>query len=159
MHVIGKLGDIVGKARASYRLGFSNSMNVTSVFEKNLVGKRYLRQPDQGSIAPLGIGFAAISLTLVFVILASSSLYIFQKRLKNYSEGVALYVAATGDSAQSYLLRVGAEEFIDFKVQTSLLSDDQTVQATSCARWDFPISIWISNGSRQICAQAAARLE
>lgn len=149
----------MGEARASHRLGVSDSMNINTVLQKSLVGKRYLRFSDQGSIAPLGIGFAAISLTLVFVILASSSLYIFQKRLKNYSEGLALYVAATGDSAQNYLLRVGAEEFKDFKVRTSLLSDDQTVQATSCARWDFPISIWKSNGSRQICGQAAARLE
>lgn len=122
-------------------------------------GKRYLRDSELGSIAPLGIGFAVISVALVFVILASSSLYIFQKRLKNYSEGVALYVATTGDSAHNYLLRVGAHKFKDVRVSTVLLSDGLTEQATTCASWDFPILIWMSNGSRQICAQASARLE
>ncbi len=124
-----------------------------------LVRKTNRDHSEHGSIAPLGMGLAFISLTLVFVILASSSLFIFQKRLKNYSEGVALYVAESGDSAQGYLLRVGAQKFRDMQVSTRLHLDGVTVQAKSCAKWDFPIPIVIANGSRQICAQAAARLE
>lgn len=125
----------------------------------SLTGKTTRDNSEHGSIAPLGIGFAFISLTLVFVILASSSLFIFQKRLQNYSESVALYVAQSGDSAQSYVLRVGAQKFRDIQVSTRLHADGVTVQAKSCARWDFPLPILIANGSGQICAQAAARLE
>lgn len=117
------------------------------------------RNSDQGSIAPLGLGFAAISLTLVFVLLAASSLFIFQKRLKNFSEGVAVYVAQSGESAQSYLQRVGTHRFKNVQVVSSLNSDGVTVQAKTCAQWDFPVPLLITKGSGQICAQAAARLE
>jgi hypothetical protein len=117
------------------------------------------RDLDRGSIAPLGIGFAVISLTLVFVFLASSSLYIFQKRLRNYSEGLALYVAESGDSAQNYLFRVGNQEFQKIELRTRLLADGVTVQATTCARWESPVPIVIAHNSRQICANAQSRIE
>ena len=117
------------------------------------------RDLDRGSIAPLGIGFAVISLTLVFVLLASSSLYIFQKRLRNYSEGLALYVAESSDSAQSYLIRVGDQEFQNIELRTRLLADGVTVQATTCARWESPVPIVIAHNSGQICANAQSRIE
>jgi hypothetical protein len=118
-----------------------------------------LKHSDRGSIAPLGIGLAIFSLTLIFVILASSSLFIFQKRLKNYSEGIALYVAETGESAQAYLDRVGAQNFQNLKVSSRFHPDGLTVQANSCARWTFPVPTLITSGSGEICAQASARLE
>jgi hypothetical protein len=117
------------------------------------------RDLDRGSIAPLGIGFAVISLTLVFVLLASSSLYIFQKRLRNYSEGLALYVAESGDSAQNYLFRVGDQEFQNIELRTRLLADGVTVQATTCARWESPVPIVIAHNSGEICANAQSRFE
>jgi hypothetical protein len=84
---------------------------------------------------------------------------VFQKRLKNYSESVALYVAASGVPAENFLLRVGPQKFEDIRVSTRLLSDGVTVQATTCARWDFPVPILINKGASEICAQAAARYE
>lgn len=114
---------------------------------------------DDGSMAPLGIGFALISLTLVFSILAAGSLFVFQKRLKNYSESVALYVAESGATAQEFLDRAGPQKFKDFRVSSTIHQDALTVEATSCASWDFAIPILFPTGPREICAQASARLE
>lgn len=55
-----------------------------------------------GSLAPLGIGLATLSLTLVLAILASGSLYLTERRLTTVAESTAISVLldAKGNLAQ-----------------------------------------------------------
>ena len=55
-----------------------------------------------GSLAPLGIGLAMLSLTLVLAILASGSLYLTERRLTTVAESTAISVLidAKGNLAQ-----------------------------------------------------------
>jgi hypothetical protein len=57
---------------------------------------------ERGSLAPLGIGLAMLSLTLVLGILAAASLYLTERRLTTVAESTALAVLidAKGNLAQ-----------------------------------------------------------
>lgn len=57
---------------------------------------------ERGSLAPLGIGLALLSLTLVLVILASGSLYLTDRRLTTVAEStaIAVLIDAEGNLAQ-----------------------------------------------------------
>jgi hypothetical protein len=57
---------------------------------------------EGGSLAPLGIGLAMLSLTLVLVILTSGSLYLTERRLTTVAESTAISVLmdAKGNLAQ-----------------------------------------------------------
>jgi hypothetical protein len=57
---------------------------------------------ERGSLAPLGIGLAMLSLTLVLGILAAASLYLTERRLTTAAESTALAVLidAKGNLAQ-----------------------------------------------------------
>jgi hypothetical protein len=65
-----------------------------------------LRDSDlnqQGSLAPLGIGLAMLSLTSVLAILASGSLYLTERRLTTVAEStaIAVLIDAKGDLSQA----------------------------------------------------------
>jgi hypothetical protein len=57
---------------------------------------------ERGSLAPLGIGLATLSLTLVLAVLASGSLYLTERRLITVAESTAISVLidAKGNVAQ-----------------------------------------------------------
>lgn len=57
---------------------------------------------ERGSLAPLGIGLATLSLTLVLAILASGSLYLTERRLTTVAEStaIAVLIDAKGNLAQ-----------------------------------------------------------
>lgn len=58
---------------------------------------------ERGSLAPLGIGLAMLSLTLVLAILSSGSLYLTERRLTTVAEStaIAVLVDAKGNLVQS----------------------------------------------------------
>jgi hypothetical protein len=57
---------------------------------------------ERGSLAPLGIGLAILSLTMVFSILTAGSLYLTERRLTTVAESTAISVLidARGNLAQ-----------------------------------------------------------
>jgi hypothetical protein len=57
---------------------------------------------ESGSLAPLGIGLAMLSLTLVLAILAAGSLYLTERRLTTVAEStaIAVLIDAKGNLAQ-----------------------------------------------------------
>jgi hypothetical protein len=57
---------------------------------------------ERGSLAPLGIGLAILSLTMVFSILSAGSLYLTERRLTTVAESTAISVLidARGNLAQ-----------------------------------------------------------
>ena len=58
---------------------------------------------QQGSLAPLGIGLAILSLTAVLSILAAGSLYLTERRLTTVAEStaIAVLIDAKGNLSQS----------------------------------------------------------
>ena len=60
-------------------------------------------QSDNGSIAPLATGLIVLSLGLVLAVSAATSMFILQKRLTNFSESGALFIAETGESKFDFL--------------------------------------------------------
>ena len=63
---------------------------------------RASKSNELGSLAPLGIGLATLSLSVVLLVLASGSLYITERRLTTAAEATAIAVLfdANGNLAQ-----------------------------------------------------------
>lgn len=114
---------------------------------------------ERGSIAPLGIGLFFISATLLVAISAAGSLFVFQKRLTNFAESGALFVASTDQSIEQYLEVANFDQFTSLKASDRRLPDGKTVQVTACASWVAPMDILIKFSSREICSYANARAE
>lgn len=112
---------------------------------------------DRGSLAPLGVGLFALTMALIFVISSASSLFIFQKRLTNYSESAALYVAATGEDPQSFAVDYGVSGFKNLIVKAGNSEDGLTAEVSVCALWSAPIYLVGSIVEKQVCSHASAR--
>jgi hypothetical protein len=114
---------------------------------------------EVGSIAPLALGLFSICLGLILTIISASSLFIFQKRLTNYSESVALYVKTTGEPASKFVSSAGTNRFVQLDVEARLLPDGLTVEARACALWRSPVALVGIAGESMVCSRAAARSE
>lgn len=114
---------------------------------------------DRGSMAPLGIGLGLLSLLTVLVVLAAGSLFVFQKRLTNFSESAVLYVASGAGTAKDFALSVWQLTAENLSVKDELLSDGRTYRVTSCADWLNPLPISILPISFSVCSHAQARAE
>lgn len=112
---------------------------------------------DRGSLAPLGVGLFALTMALIFVISSASSLFIFQKRLTNYSESAALYVAATGEDPQRFAVDYGVSGFRNLIVKAGNSEDGLTAEVSVCALWSAPIYLVGSIVEKQVCSHASAR--
>lgn len=110
-------------------------------------------------MAPFGIGLFMFALSLMLTTICATSLFIFQKRLTNLSESAALYVAATGESAQSFISLVGNSGFKDLKISDQLGQDRLTVTVASCSTWLAPIIRVGQLTTAEICSKASARSE
>ena len=114
---------------------------------------------DQGSMTPLAIGFALISTAAVLVCFAASTLFIMQKRLTNFSESAALYVASGQGSIEDFVSYVWNPHFTEQSFTQQNLDDDLTVKITSCAEWLNPLPMNLVPGKLKVCAHASARSE
>lgn len=114
---------------------------------------------ERGSLAPLGIGLFTFTLGLMVVIVSASSLFIFQKRLTNFSESAALYIAGTGEGTEAFLDFFGPNSFTKLKIKANVAPDDQTIEVTSCAQWVSPMPFIGSLSSTEVCSRALARGE
>ena len=114
---------------------------------------------SRGSIAPLGIGLFFFSISLVAIVTASSSMFIFQKRLTNLAETAALYVAETNQSVGDFIKLIEYSRSSNLKATSKYLSDGVTVEVTVCDDWSPLIGNYLDLSVTQICSHAAARLE
>ena len=113
---------------------------------------------EQGSIAPLAIGLALISLATVIAVTMASTLFIFQKRLTNLAEASAL-AAANGEAAVDFVAQVPGLELEGLTVQQTTATDEITIDVRVCATWQSPIQILKVFADSQICSHASARQE
>lgn len=112
---------------------------------------------ERGSMAPLGIGLFALSLSFVLAFASAGSLFIFQKRLTNYAEMAALHVVTKDSNVWDFQDKVGSQNFTSLQLAQQLQDDDSTVRVSACAQWNAPFVTFLSLPLAQICSNAFAR--
>ena len=121
---------------------------------------------ESGSLAPLGIGLAILSLTLVLSILASGSLYLTERRLTTVAEAtaVAVLIDARGNLskplaplATSWL---GGQQLRGLSqvelVEVSSL-DQKTVRVRLCSVSRPIFANYMFSEIGRVCSEALAR--
>lgn len=117
-----------------------------------------LRRNESGSIAPLGIGLAILSLVAIFTTVAASSLFLYQKRLLTLAESTALFSVSTGEAAQVFLSQVQNSKLSAITVAKEQIIDGQTIEVRLCAQWVSPFVVIGLPLTQIVCAEARSRL-
>lgn len=120
------------------------------------IGKLPL-QDSRGSIAPLGIGLALLSLATVLVFVSANSLFVLQRRLTTLAEATALSVATTSGSASDFLTEAGVSGFHNLKIASESSQDGITAEVKLCSTWQPPFRVLNLIGGQVICGFGAAR--
>ena len=121
---------------------------------------------EQGSMAPLGIGLALLSLMTTLVILAAGSFYLSERRLTSVAESTALYAMSRSALLSNQNLPRYAGEFLELHSlkglkQVSLIEasspDSQTVRVRLCSLWRPLFDVYIFSEVGMICSEGLAR--
>ena len=127
---------------------------------------RESRSGEQGSMAPLGMGLALLSLTTTLVILAAGSFYLSERRLTSVAESTALYALSQSDVLSNQNLPRFAGEFLEMHPlkglqQVSLIEataqDGFTVRVRLCSLWRPIFEVYIFSEVGMICSEGLAR--
>lgn len=121
---------------------------------------------QQGSLAPLGIGLAMLSLTTVLAILASGSLYLTERRLTTVAEStaIAVLIEAKGDLSQglgpfarNWLRQQQLHGLSEVEMMEATSPDLKTVRVRLCSS-SMPIfSNYIFSEIGRVCSEALVR--
>jgi hypothetical protein len=121
---------------------------------------------EQGSLAPLGIGLAMISLASVVVIVGSGSLYITERRLTGVAESTALSVLMeSGENLNQNLFSVASRYLSEVPLkglnQVTLVEasseDLRTVRIRLCSVWQPIFENYIFSEIGRVCSEGLAR--
>lgn len=128
-----------------------------------------LRDSDsnqQGSLAPLGIGLAMLSLTTILAIVASGSLYLTERRLTTVAESTAIAVLidakgnlsqALGPIARNWLKQQSLNGLYQVEIVEVTSTDQRTVRVRLCSN-SIPIfSNYIFSEIGRVCSEALVR--
>jgi hypothetical protein len=124
------------------------------------------RSGEQGSLAPLGIGLAMVSLATVLAILAAGSLYLTERRLTSVAESAALSVLVEADGNLSQDLSVLASSYLKKLPlrgpdQVSLVEasslDMKTVRIRLCSLWRPIFENYRFSEIGKVCSEGLAR--
>jgi uncharacterized membrane protein len=118
---------------------------------------RRLQYAEAGSIAPLGIGFALISLSVILVFTSVSSIFILQRRLTTMAEFAALSGARYGLSATDFVIQGGAAGMKGLRVSVDQVLDGVTREVAICKNWAPPLPVVVKLEGFEICGYGAAR--
>lgn len=121
---------------------------------------------QHGSLAPLGIGLALLSLTAVLAILSAGSLYLTERRLTTVAESTAIAVLIDAKDNLSQSLVPFARNWLEKQELRGLYRaelieassvDQRTVRVRLCSssRPIFPNYIFSEIG--RVCSEALAR--
>ena len=121
---------------------------------------------QHGSLAPLGVGLAMLSLTAVLAILTSGSLYLTERRLTSVAESTALAVLIDAEGNLQQNLAPLARSWLDQQPlggldQVELIdassSDQLTVRVRLCSS-SLPIfANYMFSEIGRVCSEALAR--
>ncbi len=124
------------------------------------------RSSDQGSLAPLGVGLAMLSLATVLAVVASGSLYLTERRLTGVAESTALSVLIESDGDLSRDLSVMARRHLDqlplrglhdLTLVSAVSPDSKTVQIRLCSLWQPIFENYIFSEIGKVCSEGLAR--
>jgi hypothetical protein len=124
------------------------------------------RGGEQGSLAPLGIGLAMVSLGTVLAIVASGSLYLTERRLTGVAESAALSVLLEADGNLSQDLSVLANRYLEKLPlrglhQVTLIeassSELKTVRVRLCSLWRPIFENYMFSEMGKVCSEGLAR--
>lgn len=121
--------------------------------------KNFHRQQSReaGSIAPLGIGLALVSLSAILVFMSVSSIFVLQRRLTTLAEFAALSGARYGLSAAAFIQESGANGMTGLRIAKDGVTDLLTHEVSICRVWNAPL-LGLSNLlPTEICGHGAAR--
>jgi hypothetical protein len=121
---------------------------------------------EQGSLAPLGIGVAMLSLTTVLAVLASASLYVTERRLTTVAESTAISVLIDAKGNLSQSLSPLARRWLEQQPlrgldQVELIEvssiDQRTVRVRLCSSSKELFVNYIFSEIGRVCSEALAR--
>ena len=121
---------------------------------------------QQGSLAPLGIGLAILSLTAVLSILAAGSLYLTERRLTTVAEStaIAVLIDAKGNLSQSlvpfarnWLEQQELRGLHQVELMEASSSDQRTVRVRLCSSSRPIFQNYIFSEIGRVCSEALAR--
>jgi uncharacterized membrane protein len=112
---------------------------------------------ERGSIAPLAIGLALLSLATILVASSASSLFLLERRLTSLAEFAALNSAESGMTAGQFVEGADPRGFMSLVVARDEVVDGVTSEVILCAKWIAPLPSFIQLGSRDVCGHGAAR--
>ncbi len=116
------------------------------------------KRNELGSIAPLAIGLALLSLAAILTTVAASSLFLYQKRLLTLAEATALFSVSTGQPAQSFLSELTNNKLNQITVAKEQIIDGRTLEVRLCAQWVSPFALVGLPLTQIICAEGRSRL-
>jgi hypothetical protein len=121
---------------------------------------------EQGSLAPLGLGLALVSLATVLVVVASGSVYITERRLTSVAESTALAVliAAKGDLSRDlsslaleYLREIPPRGLHEVDLIEAASPDSKTVRVRLCSTWRPIFENYMFSEIGRVCSEGLAR--
>ena len=124
------------------------------------------RKGEQGSLAPLGIGLALLSLATILVVVASGSLYLTERRLTGVAESTALAVLETADGdlsqnlllvASGYLAQLPLHGLDQVSVVEASSADLKTVRIRLCSVWRPIFENYMFSEIGRVCSEGLAR--
>ncbi len=121
---------------------------------------------ESGSLAPLGIGLAMLSLTLVLAILAAGSLYLTERRLTTVAEStaIAVLIDAKGNLAQPlapmasrWLATQPLRGLFQVELVEVTSKDQRSVRVRLCSSSRPLFENYIFSEIGRVCSEALAR--
>ena len=121
---------------------------------------------ERGSLAPLGIGLAMLSLTLVLAILAAGSLYLTERRLTTVAESTAIAVLIDVQGNLAQPLAPIASKWLGsqplrglFQVELVEVSsiDQRSVRVRLCSNSKPIFENYMFSEIGRVCSEALAR--
>lgn len=121
---------------------------------------------EVGSLAPLGIGLAMLSLTAVLAILAAGSLYLTERRITTLAESVSLAVLVEAREnlnqplesiANAYLAQYPVRGLQQVELVSVTSADQRTVRVRMCSLWMPIFRSYMFSDIGRVCSEGLAR--
>lgn len=121
---------------------------------------------EVGSLAPLGVGMATLSLAIVLAVLSSASLYLTERRLTSVAEATAISVLIDARGNLSQQLSTFASEWLQLQPLAGLDGvqlievvsvDQRTVRVRLCSNSKPVFENYMFSEMGRVCSEALAR--
>mgnify|MGYP000414412541 CR=1 FL=1 len=112
---------------------------------------------ETGSVAPLGLGLALVSLSAILVFISASSMFLLQRRLTSLAEYAALSGARYELPVEYYLRESKGNGLSGLRVALDAMADGLTREVKICKTWRPPVPVLIQMVATEICGYGAAR--